>query len=157
MGKLRMEARDSQAKLDDGAYQNILGNLNRARETAHQHRVFWDLDPEEKVQSVRQAFLAVAGQEGIPLTIKTVRGQRSLLLQFEDGIDTDGARISASESRKRILRCLESAKKPLKKKQILKETGISPSTWNLRIKELVHTGKVMRHGERRDTTYTLAV
>ncbi|MCB1049550.1 MAG: winged helix-turn-helix domain-containing protein [Acidobacteria bacterium] len=157
MGKLRIEARSLQTKLDDGAYQHILGNLTRARETATQHRVFWDLDPDEKVQSVRQAFLAVAGQEGIPLTIKSVRGQRSLLLLFEDGVDADGSRISATESRKRILRCLESASRPLKKKQILKETGISPSTWNLRIKELVHTGKVMRHGERRDTTYTLAV
>jgi predicted transcriptional regulator len=84
-----------------------------------------------------------------------VRGIHGLAFSFKKKLRIVPRRISASESRRRILTVLADAKGPLKKAEILRKTGISTSTWNVRIKELLSQGKVSRSGERRDSVYIL--
>jgi len=152
MGKLRAEPRKRRL-LSKSEYETILSVLNNARKAAKDHYVFWDLDEGEKLNAVKKSFLYVADKEGIDLSIRHVRGTNSLVFGFKK-VGGSG-RMSANESRRRILECLKQAEGPLKKSQIIKETGISASTWNIRIKELLKSGDVQRHGDRRDTTYTL--
>jgi hypothetical protein len=61
--------------------------------------------------------------------------------------------MTADESRKRILDVLKSSSNPLQKADIVKAAGISTSTWNLRIKELISSKKVKRLGTGRETRY----
>lgn len=154
MGRLRLESRKSFVSLDPATYSSIYKDLKAAFERSDRHRIYYDLDEGEAVNFMKTAFQTVAASEGIPVQVKRVRGKKSLLLVFDEQID--GHRLSAAESKRRILRCLSDAPSPLKKKEILRETGISPSTWNIRIRELVEKGAVVRQGNRRDTTYTLA-
>jgi DNA-binding Lrp family transcriptional regulator len=55
----------------------------------------------------------------------------------------------------RILAALSEGDKPMSRADIVSRTGISPSAWNRRIKELVDEGKVVKLGWRRDSTYRL--
>ena len=80
---------------------------------------------------VKKAFNYVARKEGIDVTVRQVRGSRTLVFQFKRNKSGSSGRMSADESRRRILKCLRNASAPLKKNQIIKETGISASTWNM--------------------------
>jgi DNA-binding transcriptional regulator GbsR (MarR family) len=66
---------------------------------------------------------------------------------------TSTQRMSAEECKERILGVLKSARRPLKKSEIVKKAAISTSTWNLRIKELLAADKVKKQGAGRDTRY----
>ena len=155
MGKLRTEPKHRGFLPPDefDAYSTVIQEAHKASENNH---VFWDMDENEKPSHSKKAFLYVARKMGIDLSIRQVRGSKSLAFSFKKGKRLSGTRISASECRSRILRCLECAEQPLKKNQILKETGISPSTWNIRIKDMISEGLVQIHGSRRDTAYSKA-
>jgi hypothetical protein len=155
MGKLRLESKNRHAFIDQRNYGQILRQLRQALENAALSRTFLDLDPSETATEVRAAFMQVARSEGLPLRVRTVPGGRSLLLEF-DAKSPTGGRIPAEESIRRILSCLKEAPQPLQKRQILMATGVSASSWNLRIRDLLSTGRVVRIGERRDSTYALA-
>lgn len=155
MGKLRKELKKKEF-LSGPEYHEILSVLQHAQRAAEDHHVFWDLEEGEKIRQVKKSFLYVAQKENIEITIRQVRGTHSLSLSFKKGKNGPHVRMSAAESRRRILKCLENDQRALKKNQIITQTGISASTWNIRIKELLIAGKVIRHGDRRDTTYTLA-
>lgn len=156
MGKLRTEPKHK-SFLTQEQFEEYAHILKEAQNAADDNHVFWDLEPGEKASKIRKAFVYVAEKQGINVTIRQVRGKDSLAFYFrKGGAAAPGAgRMSAQESKNRILKCLKSARKPLKKNQIIKETGISPSTWNIRIKELLEDNEVARQGNRRDTTYTI--
>lgn len=155
MGKLRKELKKKEF-LSGPEYHEILSVLQQAQKAAADHHVYWDLEEGEKIRQVKKSFLYVAEKENIDIKIRQVRGTHSLALQFKKAKNGPHVRMSAAESRRRILKCLENDSRPLKKNRIITQTGISASTWNIRIKELLNAGLVNRHGDRRDTTYTLA-
>ncbi|CAM2065925.1 hypothetical protein SCOR_11135 [Sulfidibacter corallicola] len=155
MGKLRTEPKHK-SFLKQEEYDDYLGILQEAQRAAEDNNVYWDLEKNEKASQVKKAFLYVSRKENIDVTIRQVRGANSLAFHFKKGKAQGGTRMSAKESRARILKCLKSAGVPLKKNQIIRDTGISASTWNIRIKELLKSKEVKRQGDRRDTTYTVA-
>ncbi len=162
MGKLRIEPK-VKPPVSKEEYQYYKGVLDEARSAADANFVFYDLEKNEEPRKVRKAFQYVAGQEGIDLIIRANREKKSLALKFRQARrtrSTEGAasatgRISAEESRSRIVSALASSKEPMKKSAIISATGVSPSSWNLRIKELLDEGTVRRHGSGRETTYSL--
>ena len=154
MGTLRFEARESKV-LTREQYDENLAVLRQAQQASENHHVFWDLDEDENSSKVKKGFLFVANKVGMEVTIRRVRGANSLAFYFKKGAQTTSSRMSASESRERIIQCLEQAGQPLKKNDIIRETGVSPSTWNIRIKDLLAEGIVQRAGDRRDTAYSL--
>ena len=153
MGRLRTEPKH-RSFIDTEQYEEYLATLREAQNAADEHYVYWDLDDKEKAAQVKKAFNFVAKKEGIEVMVRQMRGSRTLAFQFKKNKGGGSSRMSADESRRRILKCLRSSDTPLKKNQIIKDTGISPSTWNIRIKELLENGEVKRKGDRRDTTYT---
>lgn len=155
MGKLRKEPREKPF-LSDKEYQEYRGILKEARDAASENHVYWDMDRNENANRVRKAFLYIAEKESISVKIRRVRGSQSLVFSFKEGEKTTPTRMSAVESRKRIVSALAASGKPLQKSEIINVTGISSSTWNIRIKELMGEGKVIRQGDRRDTKYSLA-
>ena len=153
MGKLRTEPK-KKPFLSDRDYKHYITVLRNAQSAATDNHVFWDLDSVENPNQVRKAFLHIAEKEGIQVAIRRERGSQSLVFNFRlSQGKTSPARMSAAECQKRIMSALASANRPLQKSEIITATGISPSTWNVRIKELMHAGKVIRRGERRDTKY----
>lgn len=153
MGKLRTEPKQK-SFLTQKEFEELLSVLQEAQRAADENNVFWDLDEKEKPSQMKKAFAHVARKAGLDVHIRQVRGARSLAFHFKKGKSGGSSRMSAQECRHRILKCLETSTIPLKKNQIIKETGVSPSTWNIRIKELLNESLVERHGDRRDTTYT---
>ncbi len=151
MGHLRTEPKHK-SFLTQEQTEKLLSDLLAAQKASDDNHVFWDLDEGEKPAFYKKAFSYVARRASIDVKIRQIRGKNSLAFNFKK--PRSGTRMSAEESRKRILSCLQTSEQPLKKNQIIKETGVSPSTWNLRINELLDSGSVVRHGQRRDTTYT---
>ena len=154
MGALRTEPKHK-SFLTQEEYDEIHAVLKEAQRLCEDNHVFWDMESNEKASQVKKAFIFVARKADLDVTIRQVRGANSLAFYFKKNKSAGPTRMTANESRNRILRCLENAGKPLKKNQIIKETNVSPSTWNIRIKELLKENEVTRHGDRRDTTYTL--
>jgi hypothetical protein len=155
MGTLRFEARESKV-LTREQYDENLAVLRQAQQASDNHHVFWDLEDDENSTKVKKGFMFVANKIGMDVTIRRVRGSNSLAFYFKKGAHAaTSSRMSAAESRERIIKCLEQAGQPLKKNDIIRETGVSPSTWNIRIKDLLAEGIVHRAGDRRDTAYSL--
>jgi predicted transcriptional regulator len=152
MGKMRIEPKVKQ--FDPALYEEIKQTLLTARDAAQDADIFWDLDKGEDANATKKNFQYVAEQESISLTIRRQRGKNSLTLKFADS--ERRGRIPASEARDRIVSVLKENGGPMKKGEILANTRLSQATWNLRIRELIDSGKVKRRGNRRDTTYTCA-
>jgi hypothetical protein len=155
MGKLRAEPK-VKPFLSEEQYQHYFNKLKEAQNASNENNVYWDLDKNENPNHARKAFLHVAEKENIPVRIRRERGSKSLAFSFKSEGRPTGTRMSSDESRMLILKALGDAKKPMQKSEIIDVTGISPSTWNVRIRELMRDKKVSREGERRDTKYTLA-
>lgn len=152
MGKLRLEPK-VKPLLNAEEYEQYNSVLQEALSASSANHVYWDLESGEKPQAVRKAFLYVAEKEGIGLQVRTKRDSNSLTLKFSGSASRPALRMSASEAEERILGTLRKARSPLSKSEIVQATGISPSTWNIRIKELLEKGSVVRHGKGRDTQY----
>lgn len=162
MGKLRIEPK-VKPPVTKEEYEYYKGVLNEALGAADTNHVFYDLEKNDDPRKVRKALKYVAQEEGTDLIIRANRDKNSLALKFRqsrrpraaEGAAASSGRISAEESRSRIVSALGSTKEPLKKSVIISATGVSPSSWNLRIKELLDEGTVRRHGSGRETTYSL--
>ena len=152
MGKLRTVPK-YKSFLTESEFEEYSQVLQEAQSAAESSHIFWDLDPDEKASKVKKIFIYVARKLGMNVTVRQVRGSNSLALQFKKSKPVTQGRMSADDSRKRILSVLRAAGKPMKKNQIIKDSGVSASTWNLRVRELIGDGLIVRHGERRDTTY----
>lgn len=155
MGRLRTEPKQKTI-VSENEYREILTVLQEAQRAAKDNHIFWDLEDGEKASRVKRSFYHVAEREGMNISIRQVRGTKSLALNFKRPKSATSSRMSAKDSRERILKCLQNARRPLKKSDIIRATNISASTWNIRIKELLKAKLVERHGNRRDTTYTFA-
>jgi len=154
MGKLRVEPIHKPPVTKD-QYDELLGILHKAQAASEDHSVFYDLGPDEDGPKMRKRFIYVAEQESIPVVIRQKRKERCLSFKF-GGEKRERSRMSAEEAKKRILTALVASDKPLRKSEIVKHSGISPSTWNLRISELLKEGSVKREGDRRDSVYSVA-
>ena len=155
MGKLRKEPKVK--TLDTQKYKEILGILKQAQSLSEDSHVFWDLDKGEDAAQVRKDFQYVAQKEDVPLKIRRLRKKATLQLLFNNTESVQRRkRISAEEARERILRTLSQAREPMKKSDILHATGISNSTWNLRIKELLDNNEVKKEGDKANTVYMTA-
>lgn len=152
MGQLRTVPKKKPLLTDD-QYDHYLGVLREARTFAKDHELFFDLEEGESPNKVKKAMKYVAESEDMDVTIRHIRGENTLKLRFKSSKSTP--RISAEAARERILNALKESDRPLSKNDVLEKTGISPSTWNLRIRELVDEGGVIRTGERRDAVYQL--
>ena len=154
MGTLRTEPK-AKSFLSEREYSSFLDILKNAKRAANEHHVYWDLDGSDNASRTRKAFIHIAEKENIPVVVRRERGKRTLSFSFKEGLKQSSARMSAGECQNRIMGALQQAKRPLQKAEIINATGISPSTWNIRIKELMGDGKVLRQGDRRDTKYRL--
>lgn len=153
MGKLRIEPK-VKPLLNEEEYSYYKGALEEALAVSSENHVFWDLDAGEKSGEVRKYFQYVAKKEGIGLRIRARRGTNTLTLSFE-GVSRAGTRISAKECKDRIESALKASGQPMQKSEIIAATGISPSSWNVRIKELLSAGVVEKSGTGRRTSYLL--
>jgi len=154
MGSIRYETK-LKPLLNEEEYAQYLNILDEARNAAEDNHVFWDLEEGENVIQARKNFLHIASKEGITVSIRRERGSKSLAFRFKQE-RAASTRMTADECQQRIMAALTQAERPLQKAEIIHSTGISPSTWNIRIKELMKDGKVVRKGVRRDTKYCLA-
>jgi len=154
MGKLRTVPK-AKRMLSDEEYHSYRQILEKARNASKDHHIYWDLEDGENVNRIRRAFLHIAESEGLEVFVRRERGSRTLSIRFRDNARPTPTRMSADECQKRIMNALRKAKRPLQKGEIIRATGISPSTWNIRIRELMKEGKVIREGDRRDTKYHL--
>jgi len=152
MGNLRLVAKTQ--TMDPDKYDELAAIIRQARAAARDSRVYWDLDENEDGNKSRKDFLFVAEREKIALKIRRKRGASSLELRFDIQPEVSPKRISAEDSRQRILDVLDSSDAPMKKTDIVNLAGISPSTWNLRIKELLKDGRVTRDGAKRTILYS---
>lgn len=154
MGSLRVVPKDSH-NVSSEEFQHYRVALKEARGAAMGGPVHWDVRKEENIHHVRKALMQVAEAEGIVVAIRKTRGSHGLLCSFKRKLRIVPRRISAKESRERILHALATAAQPMRKSDIIRLTGISVSTWNLRIRELLSSGKVERTGDRRESRYVL--
>jgi len=156
MGKLRIEPK-VKPLLSEEEYKSFKSVLLEARKKASDNTVFWDLDKGENARHAKKAFTHVAEKEGISLTVKSQRGSSSLTLNFKETAPKpkSGKRISAGECEKRIIGALRKSTAPMNKSQIVSAAGISSSTWNIRVKEMLASGKIAKNGSGRQTTYYL--
>lgn len=153
MGKLRTEPKVK--TLDPERYKELAELLQEAQDNSHDNNVFYDLEDNETSAQVKKDLSHVAEKEGIGLKIRHPRKSRSLQLLFNETAAKAKQRLSADDAKELILGVLSRATEPLKKSQILAETGVSTSSWNMRIRELIEDNRVSRQGNRRDTVYTL--
>ena len=155
MGRLRKEPKIK--TMDNQRYKELLSIIKQAQALSEDSHLFWDLEKGEDAAQVKKDFLYVAQKEQIPLTIRRLRSRATLHFLFTE---SEGAqkrrRISAEEARERILRTLKQANSAMKKSDILSSTGISNSTWNLRIRELLDEKRVKKVGDKANTVYRLA-
>ncbi len=154
MGKLRLEQKKDTMSAEQ--FSTLLGILREARAASNDALVFWDLDDDEDPKQVRRDFLHVAEKERIAMKIRRPRGASSLEFRFEEARVGTPRRLSAEESRERILRTLEASGTPMRKADIIQHSDVSPLTWNVRIKELLADKKVVRQGQQRGASYALA-
>jgi len=121
MGKLRTEPKQKSFLTQD-EYKALLNTLKDAQKAASDNHVYFDLESNEKPAQIKKSFNFVARKEGIDVTVRQVRGTRSLAFKFVKS--RGNSRMSADESQARILKCLKTSKKPLKKRVFQLQLGI---------------------------------
>lgn len=153
MGKLRIEP--IKKRMEPETYQHYLSILKEAQDQAVDSHLFYDLDENEKPNIVKKDMLVVAEKAGIPLKIRLLRADKSLRLTFGAAPQASPRRprLTADETREMILTYLRNANEPVKRKEIIDATGISLSSWNLQIRELLRKELVKRTGSKSETTY----
>lgn len=133
--------------------------MTEAHEASPNAKVYYDLGEGKNASKIRKQLQWVAEHENIPITIRCVRKENRLSFFLAEGNQSSSGqkgRMSGDEARERILATLKDAGKPLSKSEIDSVMGVSPSTWNLRVRELLNSGAVWNEGERRDSKYDLA-
>jgi len=153
MPKLRFEPKEKPPVSND-EYIQYKELLNDAQENSGENNVFIDLEESDNPTYIRKAILFVAEKEGIKVKATHRRKENAFVLSFGE-TRPSGVRKSAEEARDLILGTLKDAGDYLKRSDILKKTGITAASWNVRIRELVGAGLVRRQGKGRDTSYTV--
>jgi hypothetical protein len=152
---LRFELKkEFRAPVSDSEYRDLKQLLQKASKKAVRHHVFWDIEEGEKKAEVKKKLLYVAEREKIPVNIQSVRKENSLRLAFPAANRASKSkRLSAEKARNEILEVLKRSPRPLSRREILNSTGVNPSSWNLRVLELLGKGKVRKVGTGRNTKY----
>lgn len=156
MGVLRTEPKRKSSMSKD-EYITLCKILIDAKDLAKSENAFYDMEDGESVIITKKKFQSIAEKENVEVVVRRVRGTNSLSFTFPKNSkksENRRTRISSKECKKRILSVLEKSKAPMRKNEIIRSAGISGSTWNTRIKELLGEGCVIRHGQRRETRYT---
>jgi hypothetical protein len=156
MGVLRTEPKRKGVMTKD-EYATLHSILVDAMEIARTKHTFYDMEDSENVISTKKKFQTIAQKEHIEVIVRRIRGTNTLSFTFPKHprkAEPKRTRISSTECKRRILSVLEKATVPMRKNEIIRAAGISSSTWNTRIKELLFDGCVMRLGQRRETRYT---
>ena len=153
MPKLRFEPK-IKPPVSDEEYKQYKEILSQGQENSKENNVFMDLEESDNPAYIRRAVLYVAEKEGISVKATHRRKDNSFMLAFS-ATGTSGVRKSAEEARDLILGTLKEAGDYLKRSDILKKTGITAASWNVRIRELVKAGLVRRQGKGRETSYTV--
>lgn len=101
--------------MSEHEYQRISHVLHTAFKAAKDNNIYWDLEEGERASAVRKSFLYVAKKENLNISIRRVRGEHSLAIHFLETKAKPTLRIAAEESRRRIIKLLAQARKPLKR------------------------------------------
>lgn len=157
MPKLRLEPKH-RPPIDDEEYEELKSLLQEARSSADQHKVFLDLEKNEKPGRLRKGLNYVVEKEGIAAKFRYSRKSHSMQVLFREAGRSrpgTGTRMSAEEAKEKIIATLKSAGDAISKSEIVEQSGISPSSWNLRIKELLKGKAVSKEGKGRETKYRI--
>lgn len=158
MGKLRIEPKVK--TMDPSTYREYVALLSDARAMAIDSHLFYDLGEDEDKAKTKRDMMYVAEKEGIGLQVRSSRGQSTLQLVFSGEPVSAQApkrrRTSAKEAQSLILEALAAHAKPMKRRDILRETGISLPSWNIQIRSLLEQSRVTKTGVKSDTVYSLA-
>ena len=153
MGKLRLEPKEK--TMSHEHYEKLKDILKKAIKASEQDNVYWDPDEGEDALNVAKEFRFVAEKERMPVMVRRLRNSTSLQFVVGKGSITSRPRMSAIDYKERVIKILGEAGRPLKKSEIVKRGHLNPSTWNIRIQELLKSGEVKRRGSRREATYML--
>ena len=155
MGSLRLVPKAK--TMDSDRYQELLSILREAQSLSTESHVFYDLDPDEDGTKARKELTHVAEREKIALKIRRPRTESHLVLIFDQtAVVGTRPRVPAAETRERIVNVLRHAEGPMPKSEILASAGITGGAWNLRIRELISEGRVIRQGTKQSARYTLS-
>ncbi len=158
MGKLRIEPKLK--TMDPSTYREYVALLSEARAMAIDSHLFYDLGDDEDKAKTKRDMMYVAEKEGIALTVRSTRGTATLQLVFSGATSSapqqKRRRTSAKEAQSLILEALENQSGPMKRRDILRETGISLPSWNIQIRALLEQKRVSKTGVKSDTVYSLA-
>ena len=152
MGNLRVVPKTK--AMDPDEYKTLHAILHEAKQMAHEHKVFYDLDENEDRVKARRDLLYVAEKENMNVIVRRIRDSNALEIIFNVG--RRGNRISAEQYRSRVLDVLKKTERPLKKREILSQAGLAVASWNIRIKELLAEGAVIREGKKGEAAYLAA-
>lgn len=154
MGTLRLEPKAT--LMDAKRYAHLASTLREGRIVSQQNQVFYDLSNHETKPQTKKDLLEVAEKEGIQLQVRGLKGSQSLALLFDQApTPKPSPRLDPETYHQKVIEVLARSDRPLQKREILAETGMSASSWNLRIKELLRSGRVQRQGLRREAVYFL--
>jgi hypothetical protein len=131
--------------------------LDRARELSRNvpdHHIEWIADPGENLKHAKSMFEKVAKRKGLVLHLKRLRGRRGFRMVIHEPEDLAPLDVSAYHNK--IMEVLNRAAEPLSRSRIVEEGNLDDVHWNIRIKELVNAGKVIKSGNRRSTVYYLS-
>lgn len=152
MGKLRLVSKTK--TMDPAKYRSLLEVLREARQAATENKIYWDLEKEEQASQTRKDFLYVAEKEGFNINIRQLRKSRSLIFEFPAST-VERTRMSGDVYKKKVLETLKASDGPMKKSDVIKQAGLSATTWHFRIRELLEAGEVLREGTRGEAIYSL--
>ena len=157
MPKLRLEPK-LKPPVDEKEYEELKELLQEGHSKADEHKVFLDLQKDEKPGQLRKALKYISEKEGIAVGLRYSRQNETIQLLFRESgrsRSTAVSRMSAEEAKEKIVDTLKSAGDALSKSEIVEKAGIPPSSWNLRIKELLKGKVVSKEGKGRETKYRL--
>lgn len=156
MGKLRIEPKLK--TMDPSTYREYVALLSDARAMAIDSHLFYDLGENEDKATTKRDMMYVAEKEGIGLKVRSNRGSSTLQLIFSGAPNAPTQkrrRTSAKEAQSLIVEALGSHPGPMKRRDILRETGISLPSWNIQIRALLDQKRVSKTGVKSDTVYSL--
>ncbi len=127
MGRLRFVPKKK--GLDPQRHKELFGVLRHALLMKHEHQIFYDLDANEDGAQTRRDLLFVAGKEHLDIQVRRLRKSRALQIIFRDA-QKGPRRVPVPEYKNRVLTVLQSAGRPLEKREILEQTGLHESLWS---------------------------
>lgn len=153
LGKLRLEAKVK--VVDMARYRDRKDLLLSSATKIESERVRYDLHKDEDAEEVQSQFMGIARREKVDVRIRRLAKDNSLELVFQSE-PVPEPKITRDQFRQLVTRALKNAGRAMKRKEILKATGLSTANWTKGIKGLISEGYIRQTGERNSATYSLA-